>query len=307
MPSRSLTKSAMAVLGCAGAAVAAPVMVSYLATLSIPFFGAMLAGVITNEKLREKLVEAIGNMAAGFMTEIGGHFATNKIPSALSRDHNFHLERMLATAYLNSLEAIEKEFKAGEDEKLKEQAAQILSLLKARIERGLKERDLSALFPLQTAGQPADTAFANRFSAENVTLLMADEEKWHEQLGEEVETALRRWLDQEREAEDRAARITQLSLARDARLPSLCARACARSCRTGSRIRSANSSNTTISKSLGLPFKGHTCKASGASSRESRPRRRTSERASPRWRNASKTSPTGTSLSPRSPKSYRSF
>ncbi|MBA3240572.1 MAG: hypothetical protein H0T60_05025, partial [Acidobacteria bacterium] len=219
MSTRSLTKSAMAVLGCAGAAVAAPFIAPYLATISLPFFGAVLAGVINNEEFKKKLVEAIGNTAAGFMTEIGGHFATDKISSALSRDHNFHLERMLATAYLNSLEAFEKEFKAGEDEKLKKQAAQILPLLKARIERGLKQKDLSALFPLQTAGQSADTALANRFSAENVTLLMSDEEKWREQLGEEVETALRRWLDEEREVADTAARITQLSLARDARLP----------------------------------------------------------------------------------------
>ncbi len=220
MSSKNLTKSALAVLGCAGAAVAAPFIAPYLATLSLPYFGAMLAGVITDEKLKEKLVEAIGDAAAGFMTEIGGHFATDKLPRALSRDHNFHLERMLATAYLNSLEAIEKEFRAGEAETLKEQSAQILPSLKARIERGLKEKkDLSALFPLQTAGPSTGTAFANRFSAENVTLLIADEEKWRGQLGEEVETALRRWLNEQRELEDRAARITQLSLARDTRLP----------------------------------------------------------------------------------------
>lgn len=219
MSSNSLTKSALAVLGCAGAAIAAPFIAPYLLTLSLPFFGTVLAGVINNEEFKKKLGEAIGDATAGFMTEIGGHFATDKIPRALSPHHNFHLERMLATAYLNSLKAIEKEFMAGEDEKLKEQAAQILPSLKARIKRGLKERNLSALFPLQTGDQLTDTAFANRFSAENVTLLIADEEKWRGQLGEEVETALRRWLNEEREAEGHTARITQLSLARDTRLP----------------------------------------------------------------------------------------
>lgn len=219
MSSKRFTKSVMAVLGCAGAAAAAPVIVSYLATLSLPFFGTVLGGLIINEKLRERLVEAIGSTATGFMTEVGGHFATDKIPRALSPDHNFHLERMLATAYLNSLKAIEKEFNAGNDEKLKEQAAQILPFLKARIERGLKKKDLSALFLLQTPAQPGDIAFADRFSAENVTLLIANEEKWREQLGQEVETALRRWLDEERDVKVQAERFTQLSLARDTQLP----------------------------------------------------------------------------------------
>ncbi len=219
MPSKSLTKSAMAMLGCAGAAVAAPFIAPYLATISLPFFGAVLAGVINTEEFKKKLGDAISNTVAGFMTEIGGHFATDKIPRALSPGHNFHLEKMLATAYLNSLKAIEKEFKAGEDEVLKGQSAQILRFLKARIERGLKEKEFSALFPLQTAHQSTNTAFANRFSAENVTLLIADEEKWRAQLGEEVETALRRWLNEEREEEDQAARFTQLSLTRDTRLP----------------------------------------------------------------------------------------
>ncbi|HJR05737.1 MAG TPA: tetratricopeptide repeat protein [Pyrinomonadaceae bacterium] len=219
MSSKSLTKSAMAVLGCAGAAIAAPFIAPYLATISLPFFGAVLAGVINNEEFKQTLGDAISNTAAGFMTEIGGHFATDKLPRALSPEHNFHLERMLATAYLNSLRAIEKELKSGEDEELKGQAAQTLPLLKARLERGLKDKEPSALFPLQTAGQPTDATFANRFSAEKVSLLIADEERWRKQIGEEVETALRRWLEEEREVKDRAARITQLSLARDTRLP----------------------------------------------------------------------------------------
>lgn len=220
MTSKSLTKSAMVVLGCAGAAVAAPVIAPYLATLSLPYFGAVLAGAITNEKLKEKLVEAIGSTAAGLLTEIGGHFATDKIPRTLSPDHNFHLERMLATAYLNSLKAIEKEIEAGKDKGLKAQAAQIFPFLKRRIKRGLEERDLAALFPLQSADQSTAKAFANRFSAENVTLLIGDEEKWREHLGDEVEIALRRWLNEERAAEERAAQQTQLGLSTiDERVP----------------------------------------------------------------------------------------
>lgn len=219
MSSKTLTTSALAVLGCAGAAVAAPFIAPYLATLSLPFFGAALAGVVNNEEFKKKLGEAISDTAAGFMTEIGGHFATDKFPRALSADHNFHLEKMLATAYLNSLKAIEKEFKAGGDEKLKEQFAQIFPSLKARIERGLKAKDLSALFPLQSAEPSTDTAFAGRFSAETVALLIADEKRWRDQLGVEVETTLRRWFNEERESEDRAATLTQILWARDTQLP----------------------------------------------------------------------------------------
>ena len=218
MSSKNLTKSAMAVLGCAGAAVAAPFIAPYLATLSLPFFGAVLAGVINNNEFKKKLGDAISNTAAGLMTEIGGHFATDKLPRALSSKHNFHLERMLATAYFNSLEAIEEEIKADEDEVLQEQFAKIIPSLKARIKRGLKEKELSALFPSQSPDQSTGTTFANRYSAEKVTLLVADEVKWREQLGEEAETVLRRWLNEQREVEEQSARFTQLSLTRDTRL-----------------------------------------------------------------------------------------
>ncbi|MDX6270513.1 MAG: hypothetical protein QOD28_1736 [Acidobacteriota bacterium] len=220
MSSKSLTKTAMAVLGCAGAAVAAPFIAPYLATVSLPFFGAVLAGVINNEAFKEKLSEAISDTAAGFLTGLGGHFATNKFPGALSPEHNYHLERMLATAYLDSLEAVEAEIKAGADEKLKEQAAQIFTPVKARIKRGLEKEGASLLFPVQAVPQPADKAFANRFSAERVSLLIADEDKRREQLGEEVEIALRRWLNEERAAKGRATGQTTLGLAmRDAQLP----------------------------------------------------------------------------------------
>lgn len=215
MSSKNLTKAALAVLGCAGASVAAPFLAPYLATISLPFFGTVLAGVINNEEFKENLGEAIGNTAAGFLTEIGGHFATDKFPRALSPEHNYHLEKMLATAYLNSLAAVEGELKAGGDEMLRQQAAQTLPAIRARIESGLQEKDSSALFPTQAA----DADFANRFSAENVTLLIADEERRGAELGEEIEKTLRRWLNEGRETEDRAARLTQLQLRRDTRLP----------------------------------------------------------------------------------------
>ncbi len=219
MASNSLTKPAAVALGCAGLAVAAPFLAPYLATISLPFFGAVLAGVFKAEEFTDGFGKVIVNTAAGFLTEIGGS-AIDKLPGALSSEHNYHLEKMLATAYLESLEAIEKEIAATGDAATKEQAAQIIPLVKARIKRGLKKEEISLLFPLQAAYQPSATAYANRFSAESVTLLIGDEERWREELGREVEIALRRWLNEEQAEKERAARQIQLGLATtDERLP----------------------------------------------------------------------------------------
>ena len=208
-----IVKPVAVTLGCAGAAVAAPFLAPYLATVSVPFFGAVLAGVFKAEDFTDNFGKVIVNTAAGFLTGIGGS-AIDKIPGTLGDDHNFHLEKMLATAYLESLAAVEREIEAGADERLQEQAAEVFPLLKARIERGLRAKELFLLFPLQTKGQPVDKAFANRFSAEKISLLIADEERWREQLGDEVEIALRRWLN-----EERAARQKQLGLSSNVPLP----------------------------------------------------------------------------------------
>ncbi|CAN5384504.1 hypothetical protein BH18ACI2_BH18ACI2_05850 [soil metagenome] len=208
-----IVKPVAVTLGCAGAAVAAPFLAPYLATVSVPFFGAVLAGVFKAEDFTDNFGKVIVNTAAGFLTGIGGS-AIDKIPGTLGDDHNFHLEKMLATAYLESLAAVEREIEAGADERLQEQAAEVFPLLKARIERGLRAKELFLLFPLQTKDQPVDKAFANRFSAEKISLLIADEERWREQLGDEVEIALRRWLN-----EERAARQKQLGLSSNVPLP----------------------------------------------------------------------------------------
>lgn len=216
MPSKSLTKHVAVALGCAGAAVTVPFLAPYLATVSLPYFGAVLAGVFKADQFTDGFGKVIVNTAIGFLTEIGGA-AIDKI--SLGSEHNYHLEKMLATAYLESLEAIEKEIEVSEDEELKEQAEQIFPPIKARLEKGLKKNEPSLLFPLQTADQLADTAFANRLSAEKVSLLIVNEERWHEQMGDEVEISLRRWLIEERAAAERAAQRTQLGLATDAWLP----------------------------------------------------------------------------------------
>jgi len=214
MESKKFIRPLAAALGCAGAAVAAPVLAPYLATVSLPFFGAVLASVFKAEDFKENFGKVIVNTVAGFLTNLGSAAAV-QIPGALGADHNSHLEKMLATACLESLESIEKEINAGKDEELKKQAAEVFPRLKNRIKRGLRASGLSLLFPLQSKEQPLETAFANRFSAENITLLIADEEKWHEQLGDEVEISLRRWLNEERAEEERAAGQTQLGIPPD--------------------------------------------------------------------------------------------
>lgn len=72
MALKNLTKPAAVALGCAGAAVAAPFLAPYLATVSLPFFGAVLAGVFKAEDFKEGVGKVIVNTAAGFLTEIGG-------------------------------------------------------------------------------------------------------------------------------------------------------------------------------------------------------------------------------------------
>jgi len=124
-----IVKPVAVTLGCAGAAVAAPFLAPYLATVSVPFFGAVLAGVFKAEDFTDNFGKVIVNTAAGFLTGIGGS-AIDKIPGTLGDDHNFHLEKMLATAYLESLAAVEREIEAGADERLQEQAAEADSTLK---------------------------------------------------------------------------------------------------------------------------------------------------------------------------------
>lgn len=215
---KRLTKPLAAALGFGGAAVAAPLLAPYLATASLPFFGAVLAGVFKTEDFTEGVGKAIINTASNVFANLGSS-ALERLPGALGADHNYHLEKMLATAYLESLEAVGKEIDAGGGDELKRHAARVVPALAARLRRGLRETDLSQLFPLDSEYQPAATAFANRFSAEDVSLLIADEKGWREQLGDEVEIALRRWLGEQRAEEERRAGGTVLGLSPDEPLP----------------------------------------------------------------------------------------
>ncbi|MFZ0748432.1 MAG: hypothetical protein WAM70_03655, partial [Pyrinomonadaceae bacterium] len=217
MKLRNLIKPSAVALGCAGASVAAPFLAPYLATASIPFFGTVFAGLFRANDFQEGLGKVIVNTASGILANLGSS-AIEQLPSALASEHNFHLEIMLATAYLDSLAEAEKEIRVGADEQLSEQAARIIPLLKVRIERGLRMKEPSTLFLLQIE-EHKDAAFANRFSAEEFSLSVAVEEKWGEQLGEEVDIALRRWLGEECSARERAALQTQLGLTTDAPLP----------------------------------------------------------------------------------------
>ena len=214
---KRLIKPSGVALGCAGAAVAAPLLAPYLATVSLPFFGAVLASLFKAEDFDESFGKVIVHTAADILAHLSSS-AVEQIPDAFSTEHNLHLERMLATAYLGSLEVVGAEIAESEDEALKEQAAQVVPLLKSRVERGLKAKELSMLFPLQSVPQPAHKAFANRFSAEELSLLIADEERWREQLGDEVEISLRRWLNEELEENERKAGRTQFGLTTDKQL-----------------------------------------------------------------------------------------
>lgn len=194
-------------LGCAGAAVAAPFLTPYLTILALPFLGTMLADIFEHEEFQKSVAATV----TGLFTNLGSS-AIEQLPGALAPGHNFHLERMLATAYLDSLAAIEEEMKTGGDKDLKTQGAKNIPLLKARIERGLRAEQPSTLFPLETKQQGAGTALVKRLSAEELSLLVADEERWRDQLGDEAEITLRRWLNEERAAEERATRQAPLGL-----------------------------------------------------------------------------------------------
>jgi tetratricopeptide (TPR) repeat protein len=212
MEEKRLIKASAVALGCASATVALPFIGSYLATVSLPFFGTVLGSVFKTQDFNESLGKVIVNTASDILTNVGST-AIELIPDGLGSEHNLHLEELLATAYLEGLQAVETEFKASEDEKIKEQTEQVFPLVKARLEKGLKVKKPFMLFPLQTKSQAVEEAFANSLSAENISLLLADEEKWREQLGDEVEISLRRWLDEERADKERSTQRTQLGLA----------------------------------------------------------------------------------------------
>jgi hypothetical protein len=217
MAIKTPAEAAAITLGCLGAAVAAPFLAPYLATVSLPFFGTVLAGIFRPGE-GERLGTLIVNTAASWFTNLGAS-AAEQVPAALGKDHNFHLERMLATAYLEALSEVENEVSRSSDQHLKAEADQVIPQIKTRIKDGLGDADLNSLFPV-APGQPStDEAFANRFSAEKVELMIADPETWHQQLGEEVEITLRRWLNERRAADDRTASRKTLAIPDSERLP----------------------------------------------------------------------------------------
>lgn len=209
-----LKKYIAVTLGCVGAAVGAPFLTPYLTILSLPLLGTMFADIFKDEAFQDSVAATV----TGLFTNLGSS-AMEKLPGALATEHNFHLERMLATAYLDSLAAIEGEIKTSGDENLKAQGARDIPLLKARIEKGLRAEQPYTLFPSQTEQQGAETASVKRLSVERLSLLIADEEKWHDQLGAEAEITLGRWLNEERVAEERATRQNPLGLVTDEPLP----------------------------------------------------------------------------------------
>jgi formylglycine-generating enzyme required for sulfatase activity len=135
----AIIKTISIALGCAATAVVAPYLAPYLAVGAGALFGEIVKWSFDTEKGLGKLtLDAI----AGFATEKGGS-ELDKLSGIWSKEHNYDLEKALATAYLESLEQLSSE--ATTDE-LKKQFAYFLPLWKARIAQGLEEKDGCSLF-----------------------------------------------------------------------------------------------------------------------------------------------------------------
>src|SRR5438094_7677362 len=125
--SKGLAKHAAVALGCAGAAVAAPFLAPYLATVSLPFIGTVLAGVLNADDFGKKLGDAIANTSTGLLTSFGAA-SLEEIPTSLTPDHNYHLELLLGTAYLKTMTGIETSRAVSHDETLSVQITALMPL-----------------------------------------------------------------------------------------------------------------------------------------------------------------------------------
>lgn len=217
MNKKKLAKNAAVALGFVGLAIAAPHLIPVIALASKDYFGGIFSSLFGDKDTQDSLGKIGVNVLAGVLTNLGSS-AAEKIPGALSSEHSFHLETALATTYLESLDALSLKIKAQSDGTLLEQSESVFPLLKARIERALNEKNLDLLFPVQdevsAQGVPTVRAFANRLSAEDLTLSLADADKMKAMIADDIEITLRRWLN-----EERAYQGGSLGLGPDVQLP----------------------------------------------------------------------------------------
>lgn len=217
MDKQKLAKNAAITLGFVGLAIAAPHLIPVLALASKDYFGEIFSALFSDKDTEDSLGKLGVNVLSGVFTELAAS-ATEKLPGALSREHNLHLETALATAYLESLDALSLKIKEQGDEKLFKQSESVFPSLSARITRALKEENLDLLFPVQDKGPtqevPTARAFANRLSAEDLTLSLADADKMKTMIVDDVEITLRRWLN-----EERAHRRGSLGIGQHVQLP----------------------------------------------------------------------------------------
>jgi hypothetical protein len=201
MDKKKLAKNTAVALGFVGLAIAAPHLLPALALASKDYFGEIFSSLFSNKDTEDSLGKISVNVLSGVLTNLGSS-AVEKIPGALSREHSFHLETALATAYLETLNALSLKIKEKGDDKLFEQSESVFPLLKSRIERALQDKNLDLLFPVQNKvlAQEIPTARAslNRLSAEDLTLSLADVDKMKALIADDIEIALRRWSNEER-------------------------------------------------------------------------------------------------------------
>ncbi len=217
MEKGELAKSSAVTLGLVALAVAAPALVPVLALASKDYFGEVLSSLFITDDTKESLGKITVNAVADVLLHLSAS-AAEKIPEALSRAHNFHLETALATAYLESLNVLSNKIEKKGDTALHEQSERVIPLLKTRIERALKEEGPDLLFPVQRkqSGLPLPTAlaFADRLSPEDLILTLVNTDKMNLIVADDIEITIRRWMN-----EERAHQQGRLGLVQDDRLP----------------------------------------------------------------------------------------
>jgi tetratricopeptide (TPR) repeat protein len=173
-------KTTAVALACAGTAVVAPALAPVLVGAK-ELFGGVLPAMFGEDGLGKLTLNAI----AGFATELFGS-AVEKLPEAWSKEHNYDLEKALATAYLESFEHLASETKNDE---LKEGFTLALGLWKSRISRALADETVSFLFMKQTN----DGGFTPR----QFILDLAEPGKAETLLADDVRHTLQRWANEE--------------------------------------------------------------------------------------------------------------
>lgn len=215
MEKKKLAKNAAIAVSMIGLSVAAPALLPVLALASKDYFGEIFSSLFTDEDVKDSWGKITMGAVTGFLTDLGASFA-ERVPEALSQEHNFHLETALATAYVESLDSLTLTIKERGNSELLEQSVSIIPLLRSRVKRALKEKNPASLFPAQVSLriQPSAHAYSNHLSTEALILSLADAERMRAMIAEDTEITLRRWVN-----EERAHQRESLGIGRDIPLP----------------------------------------------------------------------------------------